>query len=496
MATPAPESPSFITLCLTSLSSPSALNSNTIHRQASGIFNTISLIRRDIDVSKSLLFPLIRAKAILPYAQTFAENVIDDTERALQNAQLLVEPLRLDQAEKGRFTWGNRARWAAMDKRKLHQTMGILLSRHQMLSRTISDLQHMTSRAGQQEEYAYMAPAGSTLSRESPTYAPTSPRHGDGSYSDQASLTERYSYNQDQTSNMTHAAAPVTYAPSSLVEWKRKGRQSVSAQAEQVLELSPQLQHAPYAPSSLVEWKRKSRQSGYSQDEQILELSPQLQHAHTAHKELYKSLDQRYDNTSGLSSTINEPYKPPDLRHDNIIQGTPTGVLRYKQPEQRLDNIWELGPPESNPNKPPDHDFRQISELSSERIRRFEHRSPNLDETYLDYSGISSTHDSYLAAPQPRVELSYTISSQASGTTQGDYGISQVPGEPSHGRHQSLVFQPSSQQPPDPNQGASGCNAWGSSQGSNIYTYPTGVNTNVSRQTWDGASAPWQGQNQ
>ncbi|KAF2656424.1 hypothetical protein K491DRAFT_691973 [Lophiostoma macrostomum CBS 122681] len=448
MATPAPEAPGFITLCLTSLSSPSALNSNTIHRQASGILNTISLIRRDIDVAKSLLFPLIRAKVILPQARNYSESVITNTEKALQNAQLLVEPLRLDQAEKGRFSWGNKARWAAMDKRKLHQIMGVLLSHHQVLLRSISDLQHITSRGGH-EEYAYMAPTDSVLSR--PTTG-TQTWQGDASPRDQASPTTQYSSHHDQDSYTAHAAAPVTYAP-----------------------------------SSLVEWKRKSRQISYTQAGPTLELSPQLQRMHLTENGLHNPLDQRHDNTVVLDPREESRFKPENQHIDQPSELGPKGDLRYKPPGQRLDSIWETGP-ESNLYRYPGH-VDHISELSSEPVRHSQsnvHRPPNLDETYLDYSGVVST------PAQPRVELNYTISSHPSGATQENYEGFQVVGGPSHDRHQSLVVQGPSYQAADPSQGESDFGGWGPSQGSNVYTYPAGDNANASRQTWNGASSHWQ----
>ncbi|KAF2801083.1 hypothetical protein K505DRAFT_291586 [Melanomma pulvis-pyrius CBS 109.77] len=185
-------SPSLFTLCISSLSSPLSLRESRIRTQTADIFNAILHVRTSLDRAKSALSTLKRIDSIQPLQLYDYEALILDTEAALKDVQLLVELLRIDEIEKGVFRWGSRAKWVALDKRKLAEKLSRLGICHQNLTQVVGRMEHLAATA---------------------IHIPTK-------------KVER----EDQTFSHRHSTPTspgLPYTPSSLMDWKRKGRNSL-----------------------------------------------------------------------------------------------------------------------------------------------------------------------------------------------------------------------------------------------------------------------------
>ena len=214
-------SPSLFTLCVVSLSSPLSLRESRIRAQTVDIFNAISHVRTSLDKAKSLLSSLKRSSAIQPHTWSDYEGAIRDTGIALKDVQLLVEPLRVDEIEKGEFRWESRARWAALDKKKLGEKMNQLGIQHQSLTCVIGKLGDLASR----------------------THAPI--------------MTDRSPLKTPSFQHRHSVPGPApAYTPSSLMDWKRKGKKSLIEYRTSSASSGTTAAHSPSASpsaSALVE---------------------------------------------------------------------------------------------------------------------------------------------------------------------------------------------------------------------------------------------------
>ncbi|KAF2470560.1 uncharacterized protein BDR25DRAFT_30851 [Lindgomyces ingoldianus] len=242
-------SPSFFTLCVASLSSPLSLREPQIRSQTADIFNTISHVRVNLDTSRHLLSSLIRSNSVQPHLRSYCDSVIRDTESALRAVQILVEPLRLDEMEKGRFSWGSRAQWIALDKSRLAEKMNLLSINHQSLTSTIGALQHIASKVPHQYvpgggDSMLVRPSSGIRSPPMPNYYSPHPSFGPSGY------PQSY-YGQGRGS----PEPTPTYEPNPVMNWKRQTRQPIFKYRDE--SLSSNAGAAYELPNSPVDLNKK-----------------------------------------------------------------------------------------------------------------------------------------------------------------------------------------------------------------------------------------------
>ena len=178
---------------------PLTVSEPQVRCETAEIFITISHVQMNLSSARHLYSSLLRANKVPgPPGKVYFESTIRNTQDALRAVQVIVEPLRIDELERGTFSLGSRAKWAALDKAALDRKMDALIVNHHALTRAVGLL------------HDALPPKQHNVDL------------GSDADSDKVHPALRKADANGKTS---------TYSPSAIMTWKRKTSSQASSQA-------------------------------------------------------------------------------------------------------------------------------------------------------------------------------------------------------------------------------------------------------------------------